>query len=1348
MKNLSKITALLLVGLTSQTELAAGQYAPGPRNFVTTCQVIRPNQQARVSGAARARFQEAYGGLLPDQVCTQKNYDAVSDILLFINGNSLTTPAIPRHFNGVSFVDDAGDVDSDFAGQFAQNFADYSFLFGNNIFSTNYLGIATKQMETAINVQTGRGDTHATALRTIGETLQQQEPTRAAAFNYMTEPEADVLARIGTLATTMSDDEKSAKELLNTLGLQYDATVVPPAFAPNALPLTVGAGDPNPAVYQPGPLSGVIQATFARRMLALLPNATLFPLIQDPAVAARDQFATKITGMLKGGKFSNAYARVEKQVQGIVTAMAQQITDTDAVVSPAIATATTTGMAAPADGRLATKTGALITYLQGHAATGGGLKTAVEGAFDSLAVRLGLAAPVAPAHVVAATAITNAGTQIDQSAAALMAVDTLMRSAADITANHADKLTLTQLAQAAATAIRDADGAVNTAASAATGAPHAFVETTLVGRINALVPLLKGSGSTGIQTYIANLVAQTKAGLATATAVPSEFAAFVPVVGQVRADLGYGAAGIKDEYEVFADQCAGMKPNVDHVSTTDAKVKAAVNYLMDQLYTSYMWLTSDKDTAGAKIAAVPAFAGSATNIGKATEARIRQLNSEIGTLSTENAAFRAAGGGAGAESNPDVISIVAQINSLDGILDQCGAVHGSAAGSPAQLALVPAAVTQMTQTLSRLGALVHTGLPATNGNELFDKVRTAIIQNDGEITGAATSISNLKTLLTSCDGLFTGRALTNTVQFERGAQDVATALDTLATDAGLAAIHPAVIPAANGADLAAAIKKALEDNAKAAATGAATTAATGPLITALTNLNNDVLGGFINVPTIAAGADLTATQAAVLANATTIVQIIQKLAHDAGIKTGAAGAAVVIPDIVAGTPLTQPDKLAPARLATLLRLGTFSSYLTQLLTPASTSTTVITAMPAGSLDYDKFHVQGMTDAELTALPNSLDRLKGKTTILRGSLALSIALYDKLGIVAPGRGFADFAALQTEMLSAIDQIAHDAKQDLLQELLDKPKQAGYDGLNITGLSFATGGDIGTYFQPVGLKYDQAKVLEFYNQCVLAVAKLRELGDVKTPFNNVTELMNQSAAAITAKMTAAGGAAGAVPGAKYTDADLEAAIKAERTEVAGQLMDAASGTLGFTAFPATFTLASLNLGAALPDGTNLVVTADFYRQCALAADLLKVEGGVAGPFTDMQDLMTKSVAGIRQKITAADAAGFARGQAAAPAAAAAPANYPVAIAIHNATAAVIKDALNAGATQAWFDAAVAFNTEAQTLFNNQPLPKTDVRKFVLNAGTVAGAKAKAFSATLGDLQTAMTTEGRQVALSNAK
>ena len=1113
MKNFIKVGALALLGFTLQ----AAQYAPGPDGLVTTCALFTKGGIFKISALAKQQFKQIYG-IDASEACNARTLKAVDDIKTYV-GN-------PAFFSRGKFTSNAA------AESFIKNFSSYGFLMGGNVFPLSYLSIAQAQLETALAGETTRAGSSVGTLRRIATALQQAEPTPSTT-DYGLDPEPVVLAAINTLSAQISKDENDAKELLNSLKLKWD--VATGSFLPDAQPLTVtdlltGAVSLNQDVYQPGALKDVIQTTFALRIKGLaLPqiDPTFLPLI---GVAAGD--TTLLEGASPFGPTLSPdfYSIIEGKLRTVISAMHDQITQTDTAVAAAEAAipapvSAASPVPAPADGKLATKVTNLFAYMNTHLATGGGLRTAVEAAFDPLAVSAGLPAPVAPAHVDANAAITAAETQIQQSAAQLTTIDTLIRTRAEI--NTTPHPTLLERTQSAVAAINGANNAIDTAAAVA---PAVTVNPdTLANRITSLAALLRAGGSVGIDTYLTSLTAITQASLV--GGVPTELAPLQPVIGTVRTALGYGMPGVAQEYDALADICTGLRAGNTYfrymsATTTQDRVKTAINYLLGELYTSFMWLTSRQNLTGTVVNEVPDFKTlqgmTAQNVGAAAEARIKQLNGIIGTLSAQNATFRASGAGAGAEANANVITVMTDVANLGGILTQCDAVR--AAATPAdKLAALPAAVTQLADVLPRLTVTIPaTDLPAANGIDLANKIRTALILRDPEIVAAATHAQQIAPHLTPCTGLVTHGALSSTHNLEDAVTAMADALSDLTA-------HITAAPAGNGHALATTIENHFTGIGQALGASGSMKNFNAHIMA----LNNNVLGGFIDVPAITGATPNPVGQAE--ANAIVLSNILQDLANAAGIKAG--GAVITAP--AAGTPLTQADKLAAGTLAADIRNGLkkgVSSTLEALFNDSAYQSGTLTLWPAitaGSLNTDGLHITGYTQTDITN-PKAMGK---KAQVLRNCLAITKAVVDELHLTGP---YANFDALKAAIIREID--AKDAALAVPVAAPATPAAGAFDQNDIDAavaqrqqeiaqqLMAAGSGSLRFNALPANLFTDLTvvqpdhnnltAVANFYRDCAAGTAALKALGNV-TPasgtFLSMRDLITQSVQAIEQQKT---------------------------------------------------------------------------------------------------------------------------------------------------------------------------------------------------------------------------------------
>ena len=279
---------------------------------------------------------------------------------------------------------------------------------------------------------------------------------------------------------------------------------------------------------------------------------------------------------------------------------------------------------------------------------------------------------------------------------------------------------------------------------------------TLDARAAALLGHLSaagGGGGAAITAYLDSLKIPNPLTTVTPVLTP-----FQTTIDTTRTALGYGTTAtgvaVDAQFEAIRDILSKI-PTSAAGATAEDRVKDAITYLTKQLYTSFMWLTKAQN-GGVAIPGVPAYtSGGATDVAAATQNRIEMLIKAIETLHAEKAALttsvsalRAGAGAAGAETDPHVIAVIAQVEKLAKQLNPCDAVH-KRADATAKLPLLPVAVTQMTEALADLsnGAA---GLPAANGAALAkairDHIRTtavAALPANPAVAQLATATANL-----------------------------------------------------------------------------------------------------------------------------------------------------------------------------------------------------------------------------------------------------------------------------------------------------------------------------------------------------------------------------------------------------------------------------------------------------------------------------------------------------------------------------------------------------------------------------------------------------------------------------
>ena len=402
-------------------------------------------------------------------------------------------------------------------------------------------------------------------------------------------------------------------------------------------------------------------------------------------------------------------------------------------------------------------------------------------------------------------------------------------------------------------------------------------------------------------------------------------------------------------------------------------------------------------------------------------------------------------------------------------------------------ALIGAITTLHTQNAALTAAAAATAAAARAGG-------VAGPETDPSVIKVTTEVERLAGILNDCQAVQAGiDAATKLPLLDAAVTQMANALTALSVDNTGNPIRG--IPAADGAALVTLIQDQIKKDFSANLTGRLTTNITKA---------NTVLSNFIDLPGLAAVSFTNLN-----ANAQILLNIIQTLAHSAGIKD-TAGAA--IPAVNAAGPfvLAAGTKLAPATLAAAIEKGI-------------TDKVVIPVAPVvAALNFtgaDTLRINRLTTAGLQATPATAN------AFIDGSITALAALVTKSGVTGP---FTDVNALSAD-------------------------------------------------------------------CLAALSKTTDL---------------------TAR----------VSGAKAT----------WRTNVAAALINPAlNAELSLTALPATFNLAALTTDAPTAAAT-LGEVGNYLRQCALAANELKVLAGLTVTPATMQDLMTQSATAIRAKFAPAAAA----------------------------------------------------------------------------------------------------------------
>ncbi len=357
-------------------------------------------------------------------------------------------------------------------------------------------------------------------------------------------------------------------------------------------------------------------------------------------------------------------------------------------------------------------------------------------------------------------------------------------------------------------------------------------------------------------------------------------------------------------------------------------------------------------------------------------------------------------------------------------------------------------------------------------------------ETDANVVAVTAEIEKLAGQLAACGTVMGGAtAAAKLPLLTPAVTQMANALTVLS--AGIAA----GLPAADGAALATAIKAQIETATATAFKGQ------------LTAFNADTLSSFITLP---AAPGLTEVKA----NAQILLNIIQTLAHSAGIKD-TAGAA--IPAVNAAGPFVlAANKLAPATLAAAIEKGITDKVVIPVAPVVA---------PLNFTGADTLRINGLTTAGLQATPATAN------AFIDSSITALADLVTKSGVAAP---FVNVNALSTECLAALSRttdLTTQVQRDVAAALINSALNAelGLTALpatfNLAALTTdaptagATLGDVGNYLR----------------QCALAANELKVLAGLTVTPPTMQDLMTQSATAIRDKFAAAAPAPVVAPAA---------------------------------------------------------------------------------------------------------------------------------------------------------------------------------------------------------------------------
>jgi hypothetical protein len=239
---------------------------------------------------------------------------------------------------------------------------------------------------------------------------------------------------------------------------------------------------------------------------------------------------------------------------------------------------------------------------------------------------------------------------------------------------------------------------------------------TLQARATALLDYLSGGGGTaGIQAYLDS------------HSTGAWHSAFQSVIDTTRTALEYPIHS-RDQYEAIQHIFNPTPSTPLGPNSTELNVKLAIDYLTTQLYTSFMWLTKDKN-AGVRIPGVPVYAsGPATDVAAATKNRIEALIATIETLHADNEVLTQAKPGTtitkAAETDKDVLGAARAAQALAGQLTPCRNLITTA--GTVDLGKFQTATQEMAAALTNLTTGMAAPASAANGVALATAIKTKI----------------------------------------------------------------------------------------------------------------------------------------------------------------------------------------------------------------------------------------------------------------------------------------------------------------------------------------------------------------------------------------------------------------------------------------------------------------------------------------------------------------------------------------------------------------------------------------------------------------------------------------------